>query len=266
MPISGMDTVDRRQDSLGPGPDPTLRTWLVGVANSAFYRRVEPVESICDAIIRIGSDDTRHIAMAISFSSSLLLVPGFQIELDRIWQHSLLTAHSLHAILRHSPDLTRSAFLLGLVHDVGKFALMHFASDFLREQREDDSAPPPSPDAIQDFVAGIHGEIGGLILESWRFWYESVVAVERHHALSEIAEETTPLARALCAADLIAHKVAGTIPSSLQGGLDRGGLLGGGGALTELAIDHALESIGLAEEAVSEVQMRRSEGSRASPR
>jgi HD-like signal output (HDOD) protein len=110
--------------------DPGICARLLGLANSAYFGLVEPVNSIAEAISRVlGVDTVRSLvlAMAIQRSFDSKNCPAFSI--DRFWQQSLLVAECCKRIVA-ADDLAQDddrdlAYSAGLCHNLGLMALAH---------------------------------------------------------------------------------------------------------------------------------------------
>ncbi len=190
--------------------DPALATKLVGIANSPFYAGLGPCHAVADAIIRIGMRETRNIVLAILVKSRVFRVYGFESHTEKLSAHSLaasLAGHALAAGVGADPDL---GFLGGLVHDVGRAVLLLAAGDARRAH------PSLRPDAgvLEQAAAELHGPLGAMVARSWQLGGELADAIRWHHEPEHAPESARPLARLLCAADLLAWRVAGDASSA----------------------------------------------------
>jgi HD-like signal output (HDOD) protein len=125
------------------GTEPVVSLRLVNLANSAAYRRGNPIRTVKDAVGRLGVNSVRSIAMSVVMAE-LLNSKGMSIYgqvTQSLWEHSLRTACASQVISRRltrvNPD---EAMLAGLVHDVGVFYLLYrFANHEELLQRPDSS-------------------------------------------------------------------------------------------------------------------------------
>src|SRR5262245_1103424 len=112
--------------------DPALATRLVGIANSPFYAGLGSVQSVSDAVTRIGLGETRNIVLAVMLRSKVFRVPGRQAEIDRLWRHCVaasLAGQVLGAAAGVDPD---GAFIAGLLHDLGRVVLLSLGGEIER--------------------------------------------------------------------------------------------------------------------------------------
>jgi len=192
--------------------DPSLATRLVGIANSPFYQAFTPVQSLSDAVVRIGLGETRNIVLAVMLRSRVFRVPGREHEVDRLWEHSIaasISAQVIGAVVGEDPE---AAFLLGLLHDIGRVVLLSLVGEVERG-----SKPRVSLDAalIDKLDARLHAPLGAMIAQAWRIDSALVDAIEQHHRPKSSSEDAPCMPLVARCADLMAHRLhPGTSPSA----------------------------------------------------
>ncbi len=206
MPLIGQEEVDLGELAMLVELDPVLAVKVVGVANSAFYRGVERAESVRDALMRMGLRQARNVVLAVALQSSVFKVPGYEVQAQDVWFHSLFTAFACEALLAKISPWQNAGFLLGLSHDVGRIAMLHFAA---RERRREPEAPHVRPEIVREVSELLHERLGAYALRSWDFADDLVQVVAHHHRWETITDERKPLARALAAGDTFAHWLEG---------------------------------------------------------
>ena len=154
------DSVSLKQLSDLLGKDPVLAARLIRVSNSSFYRSVSPVESVPEAVVRIGFSATRNIALVLlqnSFKAQHELVSGM---INQLWSESLRTAAVASALSRHYRlvDANR-AMLGGLMYNVGAMLLLTKIDEKLSEL---------SNPVILTMMLDKHSQLFGVkLLEHW---------------------------------------------------------------------------------------------------
>lgn len=102
--------------------DPAISTHLLKVSNSVFFASANRrINSIKDAIVRIGFTETKKIVMGMSVIN-IFKQQNQNSGFDRVdyWYHSLATALIAERIARLMGDInSEEAFLAGLLHDLG---------------------------------------------------------------------------------------------------------------------------------------------------
>jgi hypothetical protein len=104
--------------------DAGLTADILHVANSAPYSRGSRVETLTEAVNRVGSREIYRIITNIIASPVLANSEqrGFA-RLD-LWKHSLSAAVAAQALAMHLPNVEPEvAFTAGLLHDIGKVVL-----------------------------------------------------------------------------------------------------------------------------------------------
>jgi HD-like signal output (HDOD) protein len=109
--------------------DPSLAGQVLRIANSAAYAPRMPIVSLQQAVARLGLNVIAEIAFAASLQSGIFKVPGYEADLKLIWRHSLASGVWGKEIARVRRANVESAFLCGLLHEVGKPALLQLLID-----------------------------------------------------------------------------------------------------------------------------------------
>lgn len=230
--------------------DPSLASRLLRLANSAFYGMPRQIASIERAVMVLGFDTVKNLALSISIFSFFKKGISPAIDVVGLWNHSLGTAVSARILVaRNNPKLAEQAFLFGIVHDIGKIALItQCLSDMEEVGRLIDQAGMPQEAAELKVFGFTHQKIGALLIREWKFPDMMVTGVKTHHDLPpdtrELDQDTAHLVRALCVANQLAkalslgastNKSREAIPSFLWGclGIGRQDLAGLSAAVKE---------------------------------
>jgi HD-like signal output (HDOD) protein len=191
--------------------DPVIATRIVGVANSPFYGAAKPAASISEAVVRVGLRQTRHLVLALALRSRVLRVPGHDEEVGELWIHALaasLCTQSLAALLGGNPD---EASLLGLVHDVGRVAILAALAEVERGSRGQRQV---TPEAFEQLCDSLHCALSAMLADAWSLSPAVVAAISHHHEPGAAPEAAQRLARLARAGDLLAHAMVGSGPHS----------------------------------------------------
>jgi len=180
--------------------DPALATKVVGVANSGCYGGVSSVVSVQDALMRTGLEQAKNIVAGVAIRSSVFQARGFEQVMDAIWQRSVATALATLALLENDTRWRETAFLLGLVHDVGRIVLLATAAIPLAK-----SGHRPSAEAIEAAGSAIRCELGAIALASWAFDDEMIDAVVWQEQPEGCPEASRPLTSGLYAGDMLVN-------------------------------------------------------------
>ena len=160
------------------GTDAALSARLLQVANSAFFKGLNPVENVRTAIVRLGSACVRNVVSSLVMNQLYQAKETAPIkkELHTLWVHGARVAAISQVLARRFTTLNPDeAMLAGLIHDIGTLPILKRALDFpeMLENRE----------VLQNVINYMHADIGKLILEDWHFPEEVVVAASEHEDL-----------------------------------------------------------------------------------
>jgi len=162
--------------------EPNYAALLISAANSARFGMVETVARISDAVIRLGTKHVRNLVVAMSVVKAFTPRDDWERSL---WVHTFQVAAAARKLaqLACSPDLDpETAYLSGLLHDLGRFLLFQKAPDVLREVDEGDWHKPEELVEIERSICGLtHTELGGLVCEKWGIPDQITQAVRWHH-------------------------------------------------------------------------------------
>lgn len=187
--------------------DPALTAHVLSVANSAAYCPAEPILSVGQAISRLGMGKLKSIAVAVVCRQELFRAEGNRAELEELWRHCSLVAAWSGEIARQGRRNVETAFLAGLLHDVGQPIVLS-ALDAIEEL----GSAGPGRELRATLLDEYHASVGERLMRSWRFPEDLVAAVTWHHepALAGHAEE---LAHTVHLADLLGHWSMESIPA-----------------------------------------------------
>jgi putative nucleotidyltransferase with HDIG domain len=158
---------------------------LVKAANSVYYSPWQPIKSVAQAISYVGTEDSRRILLASSIQP-LFSSP----RLRKLWKHALEAAQIAETIAELSGKVDPAeAFLLGLLHDVGKLALSLMSKD-INEAIERLLEKGCQPATAELVLCGFdHAEAGGEVMRYWKFSEDLIAAVQYHHQPERVSSE-----------------------------------------------------------------------------
>lgn len=176
--------------------DPLLSSELLKAANSALYAGHASAETLHEAVMRVGLRTLRSMIFGVSMRGVILRSGGLADHAEEVWRQ----AHSVAGIARAiAPELgldPERTFLLGLLHDIGKIALL----DILR--REVDSPGAVSPALVGRVFLQYHETAGAAMARAWRLPEELGSVAGCHHAFA-----ANPGHARAAAAAVLAHRL-----------------------------------------------------------
>lgn len=166
--------------------DPAITARVLQVANSAYYRRLQEVETIGAAVTLLGAREVGSLAAAVASKS--LFEPQTVAELEmfgarftRLYHRAMTTAYtaSYYAIARHVGRSDES-FLGGMLHDIGRAIALRSIASLITTRHK--AVPTPLPEPLIDAVLErVHVRIATDATTSWRLPRYLVTICERQH-------------------------------------------------------------------------------------
>ncbi len=168
--------------------DPALSASILRVANSAASASRVEVESLREAIVRVGAETVAGVAAALStravFDAGAKGARGVLRDAwAQAWLHSVASgfAAGTTCIALRRGDLER-CFLGGMLHDIGKtFALRDLSAVW----RELGLPGTPSLAVVSAALEDVHVEFGGAAARAWKLPPFLVEACEKHHQVTK---------------------------------------------------------------------------------
>lgn len=204
--------------------DPALSSRILKVVNSSFYGLPGQIASINRAIVMLGLNAVKNIAIAASLAKLFRggeLTPEFSAK--DLWTHSTATAAASKLIADAIKlGLGDEAYLAGLIHNIGIMVEMQYDRNKLIEVIEkvgvdDDGAPVLSMLEVEEAVFGAnHQDFGAALCEKWKFPAPFKMVTGYHHRPLETPGEKRTLVAVIAAADRIAAKVTGGFRLDLE--------------------------------------------------
>lgn len=194
------------------GEDQSLSSRVLKVANSSYYAGLTKIATIKDAIIRLGAQEIANMAMLASqfqfYRSSNEILNRTMQEL---WGHALACAVGAKWLARKSgyPGLAAEAFMAGLMHDIGKLALLKILDEIIAKK---ESHANFSEALINEIMAAMHEEVGCNMMKSWNFPDFYCDIAKSHH--SESFDQANMLLVTVRLANLACKKLGRCIGSA----------------------------------------------------
>lgn len=160
--LVGSPTTDANRLSELIHRDPALAGQVLRIANSPAYMPRMPIVSLQQAVSRLGLNIVSEIAFAASLQSGVFKVPGYETMLNQLWRHALASGAFAKEIARVRRLNVESAFLCGLLHSVGKPALLQLVNDVAKK-----NALRVGPIALVAVLDDLHPIVGIRIAEQW---------------------------------------------------------------------------------------------------
>lgn len=171
--------------------------------NSAYFGFSQAITMIEPAVVRLGVNAVRHLALTFEVFSPTPEINAAALE--QLEHHALLTARIARKLVK-SPMMADIAFAAGLLHDVGQLVLMSRGGkpfrDVLDKVRE---RKVPLHNAEGEILGATHAQVGAYLLHLWGLPQEIIEPVAVHHEKPPRAG--ADVASAVALANALAHEL-----------------------------------------------------------
>ena len=171
--------------------DQSMVTRILKLANSAQYGFAKQVKTINHAVVCLGFKTIRNMALTVSVSPMFQQsVDSYLLEKEELFKHSNAVAVGTRLIAKRqeytNPD---EAYVMGLLHDVGKVVLdQHAKEKFVDVINLVKKGNINFIEAEEQILGFNHGEIGSKVAEKWNLSNELVETIRFHHHPEQAGE------------------------------------------------------------------------------
>ena len=140
--------------------DPAMSAKILSVANSALYRGTDVIDSLQQAIVRLGMQTVRKLVLVFAAANLFKSKsPDVKLRMLDLWADSRrLSAFSRLLAQRLSCFDAESAQMAGLLSDLGAVAILQYAQQY--DELIEDPAVPPEHSKV---LLGQHGCWIGIV-------------------------------------------------------------------------------------------------------
>ena len=186
--------------------DPALVTRILKVVNSAFYGLPGQIGSVERAIVILGLNGVKNIAVAASLGQLFRgseLCEGFTGK--DLWTHCIAVAVAARDLAKNLKlNIADEAFLAGLIHDVGILVSLQLYPEKLREVCQAMLAGGTDFCETERSIIGLdHQQLGLGLAEQWKFPRVCQLVAGYHHQPQMLADQNRHLVMIVHVADTI---------------------------------------------------------------
>lgn len=192
-------------------PDQAMCLTILKIANSAFFGLPRKVSTIDKAVMVLGFNEIRNIVLGKAVFNSFREAYRNNRELINIfWEHSFLTGLAAKIIAEDIKISPSEAFIAGLIHDIGKLAILVSLNDDYSTVFESSSSDPVNAYLEEQELFSIgHDEIGYRLLKRWLFPKSLLYTTAYHHKPLD-SEGQSLFPAVIHIADTLSHLHCGT--------------------------------------------------------
>ncbi|HSP01820.1 MAG TPA: HDOD domain-containing protein, partial [Thioalkalivibrio sp.] len=162
--------------------DSAMSARVIAVANSSFYSRGGPCNSVERALLSLGLDTVKTLILTASIKQLFgQFNQGHRAYLKQVWRHTLITA-SLAQVLATLTRYPRpeEAYLCGLLVDVGQLALLSAEEARYWPMLQAVQDSPELLKAEREAFGQSHCDLAGEYMEAWGLGSFMADAVRYH--------------------------------------------------------------------------------------
>jgi len=174
--------------------DPVLVSNILKIVNSAYYSLVEKIDNLNRAITMLGFIEIKRIAIQCSLSTALM---SKEINTQALWRHSNAVSICARELAKDKidPDYAGVLMTLGLLHDIGKFAvhLVALQAKSIGIEIPEQNDLPPNTFLLwqEETVYGAnHAVVGVILAKKWNLPKRICKVIEYHHYPSFFSIDT----------------------------------------------------------------------------
>lgn len=184
--------------------DASVASQILRVANSPFYSGLSKINTVKEAIMRLGLATVVQIATLVMqkglFASKN---PASAEFMGRLWQHSVAVALGSEWLAKRLgfKALAEEAFMAGLFHDIGELLLFRCIEDIAAKN----PARILPENLIDEVIVSRHQARGAKLLQLWNLPETYSGIAGSHH--EPLTEDTSTVALMVRIADQVSYKM-----------------------------------------------------------
>lgn len=190
--------------------DPVLAAAVLQRANSAYYARSRSISDIQQAVIWLGFDTLKELALNQKVSEMFRQnIPFSGYSRIGLWKHSMAVAICAKLIYRREfGERGENAYAAGLLHNIGVIILDQFLHDEFKVIFEKSELEQCNLHESENEILGVdHSEVGKFFAHNWNFPGELVHSIGSHHNPDKTRSRYARLAKTIYIADFICQKM-----------------------------------------------------------
>ena len=186
--------------------DAVIAAKVLQVANSAMYGGLSEISDIKGACARLGMRTVANTVQTIA-SGNLYKSedPKAMALMEKLWRHAVATAYlSGEIAYLVSEPRVDVLYLCGLMHDIGKVALLNIIA---KKKTKDIAQLREKPELFAEVTERFHNLVGLHVVRSWKLPFEYAGAVYWHQNPDQVASKhLRQIAHIVALANAIAHQ------------------------------------------------------------
>jgi HD-like signal output (HDOD) protein len=191
--------------------DPVLTGRVLKLVNSAYYSLGQEVTSMTYAIILLGLNTVKNLALGTAIIESIGGVnTDHGLSMDAFWVHSLSVGVISRSLAQQKGvplEELEGYFVAGLLHDLGKIPISHCHPEEYRQTIETAAGKQRALYSEERGSLGVdHCTVGGWIAEKWHLHRSLSDVFHHHHNPERSAVQNRHVVETVSLADLWSNR------------------------------------------------------------
>jgi len=161
--------------------DQSLTAKVLSVSNSSFYKGLQQVSTVRNAIVRLGINEVSNIVMLVTHENNFRSKDPFvQGIMRKLWRHSVGCAMGSNWLAKQCGlhALAHEAFFAGLLHDVGMLFILTVIDDL---KHSNELKAQPSNALLVEAMNTLHTNHGHSLMAHWNLPPKYSQVARDHH-------------------------------------------------------------------------------------
>lgn len=161
--------------------DQSLTAKVLSVSNSSFYKGLQQVSTVRNAIVRLGINEVSNIVMLVTHEHNFRSKDPFVHDIMRkLWRHSVGCAIGSNWLAKQCGlhALAHEAFFAGLLHDVGMLFILTVIDDL---KHSNELRTQPSDALLVEAMNTLHTNHGHSLMSHWNLPAKYSAIARDHH-------------------------------------------------------------------------------------
>ena len=196
--------------------DPALSTKMLKTVNSSFYGMSKTIGSVHQAVVVLGLNSVKTLALGFSLVSNLTEAGGDYFDHMGFWRRSLYSATAAKQLCELLNIVqAEEVFMASLLQDVGVLALAQVLgreyAPMVRQAADDHRRLAPME---RERLGSDHIEVGAKLAQSWGLPPLLVESIRLHETPDDAPENLRPLIQTVAAGGLAADLIEDPVDES----------------------------------------------------
>lgn len=205
------DDTDGRQIAATISNDPALSAKILRTVNSSYYGLSQPVSTITHALVILGLNSVKTLALGFSLVSHFKSGSGETFDVAPLWRRTLYAAVAARLIAQRTGLPEEEAFLGGLMQDIGVIAMIQALGDEYVELLAEVGEDHPALWRLERKRINLdHPRVGEALAIRYRLPPVLIAPIRHHERPEQALPRLRPMVHAVAlgamAADICRHK------------------------------------------------------------